>query len=70
VLAFARCLRSHGVPDFPDPTSQGRLTVEMVTAAGVDLHAPVVLTAAKVCLPTAHGAITGADVARAVNGPQ
>jgi hypothetical protein len=22
LLAFAKCLRSHGIPDFPDPTSQ------------------------------------------------
>ena len=24
-LAFARCIRDHGVPDFPDPTSNGPL---------------------------------------------
>jgi hypothetical protein len=70
LLAFAKCLRSHGVTNFPDPTSQGRLTLEMVNAAGVDLHAPVVLTAAKACLGAARGAITGADVERAVNGKQ
>jgi len=70
VLAFAKCLRSHGVPDFPDPTSQGQLTVAMVTAAGVDLHAPAVLAAAKECLGASHGAITGAQVEQAVNGGQ
>lgn len=70
VLAFARCLRSHGVPDFPDPTSKGHLTLQMVTAAGVDLQAPGVLTAAKACIGVSHGAITAADVERAVNGTQ
>jgi len=70
LLAFARCLRSRGVPDFPDPTSQGELTLEMVNAAGVDIHAPAVLTAAKACIGVTHGAITGADVERAVNGTQ
>jgi hypothetical protein len=25
LLAFARCMRSHGVPDYPDPTSSGKL---------------------------------------------
>jgi hypothetical protein len=69
-LAFAKCLRSHGIPDFPDPTSQGQLTLEMINAAGVDLHAPAVLTAAKARIGTAHGAITAADVQRAVNGTQ
>jgi hypothetical protein len=68
LLAFATCLRSHGVPGFPDPTSQGQLTLQMVKAAGVDLHAPAVLTAAKACIGVAHGAITAADVERAVNG--
>jgi hypothetical protein len=70
LLAFAKCLRNHGVPDFPDPNSQGQLTLEMVNAAGVDLHAPTVLTAAKTCLGTTDGAITAADVQRALDGSQ
>jgi hypothetical protein len=69
LLAFARCLRSHGISDFPDPNGQGMLTLEMVTAAGIDLHAPSFLTAAKACVGVTHGAITLADVAQAVNGP-
>lgn len=69
LLAFARCLRSHGISNFPDPTSQGQLTIEMVNAAGVDLHAPGVLTAARARVGVTHGAITGADVERAINGP-
>jgi hypothetical protein len=68
ILAFAKCLRSHGIPDFPDPTSQGQLTLEMVNAAGVDLHAPTVLTAVKACLGTTDGSITAADVQRALTG--
>jgi hypothetical protein len=66
LLAFAKCLRSHGIPDFPDPTSQGQLTLEMVNAAGIDLHAPTVLTAAKSCLGTSDGTITTADLQRAL----
>jgi hypothetical protein len=58
------------VAGFPDPTSQRQLTVAMVKAAGVDLHAPAVLTAAKGCIGVSHGAITPADVERAVNGRQ
>jgi hypothetical protein len=26
-VAYAQCMRSHGVPDFPDPNSQGKLIV-------------------------------------------
>jgi hypothetical protein len=70
LLAFARCLRSHGLTGFPDPTSQGQLTIQMVDAAGIDLHAPIVLTAAKACVGVTHGAVTPADVERAVNGGQ
>jgi hypothetical protein len=70
LLAFARCLRRHGIPRFPDPTPQGLLTIQMVNAAGVDLHAPAVLPAARACIGTARGAITPADVERAVNGSQ
>jgi hypothetical protein len=69
LLAFARCLRSHGLPNFPDPTSQGRLSMEMINAAGINLHAPNVLPAARACVSVTHGAITGADVERAINGP-
>jgi hypothetical protein len=68
LLAFARCLRSHGVANFPDPTGQGQLTLDMIRAAGVDLHAPGFLTAAKACVGVTHGAITPAQVLQAVNG--
>jgi hypothetical protein len=69
LLAFARCLRSHGVPKFPDPDSQGQLSPQTIAAAGVDLHAPVVLTAAKACVGVTHGQITMAQVEQAINGP-
>jgi hypothetical protein len=68
-LAFARCLRSHGLTNFPDPNQQGQITIEMINAAGINLHAPNVLPAAKACVGATHGAITGADVERAINGP-
>ena len=68
LLAFTTCLRSHGLPDFPDPTSQGQLTLDMITSAGVDLHAPQTLTAAKACIGASHGAVTPAAVEQAVNG--
>jgi hypothetical protein len=66
-LSFARCMRKHGVSRFPDPTGQGRLTIQMVVAAGVDVHAPVTLTAITDCLPAAHGLLTPASVRQAVN---
>jgi hypothetical protein len=40
----------------------------MVNAAGIDLHAPDVLPAARDGVGVTHGIITGADVERAING--
>ena len=35
-LAFAQCMQTHGVPNFPDPTAQGAIQVP----AGVDPNSP------------------------------
>jgi hypothetical protein len=61
--AFARCMRSHGFPSFPDPSSTGELS-----AAGIDIHQPAFLRTADVCVSTTHGFLTKADVARYVAG--
>jgi hypothetical protein len=68
LLAFARCLRGHGFPNFPDPTSGGQLTREMLANAGIDLHQPAVPQAADACVSVTHGVITRAIVARFVAG--
>ncbi len=33
LLAYASCMRSHGVPDFPDPTSSGGIPKQSVISA-------------------------------------
>ncbi len=65
LLSFAHCMRTHGINDFPDPDAQGDLTTEMITAAGVDLHAPQTAAAARACIPASHGILTPAMVAHA-----
>jgi hypothetical protein len=67
-LAFARCMRARGFTSFPDPTAQGQLTPQMVTAAGIDLHQPNLLRAGLACVPVTHGLLTPAAIERAVNG--
>jgi hypothetical protein len=67
-LAFARCIRSHGFPAFPDPTSTGELTHEMLASAGIDIHQPAIVRAADACVSVTHGNVTKADVARFVAG--
>jgi hypothetical protein len=69
LLAFARCLRNHGFADFPDPDRSGQLSLQTISAAGVDYRSREFLTAAKNCLGVTHGAITPAQIEAAVNGP-
>jgi hypothetical protein len=68
LLAFARCLRSHGFPNFPDPTGSGDVTHEMIANAGISLHQPAVLQAADACVSVSHGLLTKAAVARFAAG--
>ena len=67
-LAFARCLRDHGLSEFPDPNSQGRLTPTMLSAAGVDLRSRQFERDALGCVSVTHGLITAAQVAQAASG--
>jgi hypothetical protein len=68
LLAFARCLRSHGFPSFPDPTSSGQVTNQMLASAGINLNQPAMLQVADACVSVTHGLITKAAVARFVAG--
>ena len=45
VLAFAACMRAHGVPNFPDPDHDGVFTLP----SGVDQQAPQFQRATKAC---------------------
>jgi hypothetical protein len=67
-LAFARCLRSHGLSTFPDPDAQGQITGQMITAAGVNTRSPAFVTAARACVGVTHGQITKAMVAAVASG--
>lgn len=67
-MAFARCIRSHGFPSFPDPSTNGQITHEMVAAAGINLNQPAVRQAGDACVGVTHGFITTAIVARFVAG--
>lgn len=51
-LAYSHCMRSHGVPDFPDPNGQGEFRIQP-TGAGSDLDpsAPAYQAALAKCGP-------------------
>ena len=44
LLAFARCVRSHGVPNFADPTAHG-----LTPPAGIDQNSPAFQSAFQAC---------------------
>jgi hypothetical protein len=67
MLSFARRVRGRGVSRFPDPDAQGQLTIEMVLAEGIDVHASSALAAVKACLPATHRLLTPAAVQRALS---
>jgi hypothetical protein len=66
--SFATCMRSHRVPTFPDPNTQGQITPTMMSAAGINLHAPAVAAAATACVSASDGQVNAAAVAQAVHG--
>jgi hypothetical protein len=44
-LAFAQCMRTHGVPNFPDPDSNGFFGI----TGGINIHSPQVQAAQTAC---------------------
>jgi hypothetical protein len=68
-LAMSACMRSHGVPDFPDPTfgtgGSARISIKGGSASGLDPNSPQFQAAMKDCmpkgplLPSAVGATAG-----------
>ena len=45
-LQFAKCMRAHGVSNFPDPSSNGQLTIK---GTGIDIHSPAFQNASTAC---------------------
>jgi hypothetical protein len=46
LLAVSRCMRAHGIPDFPDPNPT---TGHLGTPAGIDENSPQILAALRAC---------------------
>ncbi|HTU77893.1 MAG TPA: hypothetical protein VMF09_03965 [Solirubrobacteraceae bacterium] len=63
-----RRMHTHGVPGFPDPTSSGQVTHEMLAGAGINVHQPAVLQDADACVSVTHGVLTREAVARLAAG--
>jgi hypothetical protein len=55
LLAFASCMRSHGVPGFPDPQAENGHIQIQVTAGQVDPNSPIVRAATAACQSELRG---------------
>ncbi len=62
-LAMAKCMRAHGVPNFPDPqvsASGGGVAVRISAGSGVDPSSPAFQKAQTICMPLMRRAAKGA----------
>ena len=48
-LRYARCMRAHGISDFPDPNSQGQLQIQAQQGSALDPNNPRFQAANKAC---------------------
>jgi len=67
LLAFARCMRSHRVPNFPDPQVVNDHISLHVTAGQIDPSSPIVTAAIAACRSTL-GANSAAGAEKLVQG--
>ena len=58
-LAHAECMRSHGVPDFPDP---GPIRIDVRAHPDLDPASPAFVAAQKACVSLEPGGTTGVTV--------
>jgi len=69
LLAYSQCMRSHSLPDFPDPNSQGVIEGKSSSASGgnandLNPNSPTYQAAQKACQKYASGGTTPADQAQ------
>ena len=63
VLAFSACMRSHGVPNFPDPTSGSNgNSVELQPGSGIDPNSPQYQSAMHACQSLLPAGKTGGSI--------
>jgi hypothetical protein len=55
-LAYSSCMRSHGLPNFPDPQQTGNgMKLSVGKGSGVDSHSPVYAAAQRACQSSQPG---------------
>jgi hypothetical protein len=64
LLAYSECIRSHGVPDFPDPVGNA-LQVRVSPGSDLDPNAPQMQAAQKACKSLQPGGTQGNTISSA-----
>ncbi len=70
LLKFSQCMRSHGVPDYPDPTLTGQgisMNIGSIKGAGLDPDSPQFQAAVSACQHLAPGLSFHASASRSVS---
>lgn len=67
-LAYSRCMRRNGVPDFPDPTSSG--TIQLAVGNGLDPGSPLFQAAQKACFARQPGGGPKGSPGQGISGPE
>jgi hypothetical protein len=62
--AYSSCMRSHGVPSFPDPNAQGKLYLKVTKGSALDPRTPQFQAAAAACKALAPRQTTSASDAQ------
>ena len=65
---FAQCMRSHRVNGFPDPNSEGQIPLTLIESAGINIHLPNVIAAARACVSASGGLLSQAAITQATSG--
>lgn len=66
VLKYAACMRSHGEPNFPDPTfNGGGISLKISAGSGIDPSSPQFQGAQKACQKDLPGLATHGTTAKA-----
>jgi hypothetical protein len=68
-LRFSQCMRSHGVPNFPDPKASGNgIGLTIGKGSGVDPNSPKFKAAQQACQSLLPGQKTGGGPTQQMNG--
>jgi hypothetical protein len=68
-LRYSQCMRSHGIPDFPDPNGQGGIAIKVKPGSDLDPNNPQFKAANSTCQHLMPGGGRGRSLTTSGSGP-